>query len=339
MVHGETGKLAQAVNDRESSVRVRFSRDIPDPVICLALSNRAGAHVSLQIVEADRTGFTFRVVPDSSIADQGPRQPERVEIDWFALSEGGHAFPDGRTMFAARPGKPGPAGLFAAANGSVPATLFDDSFVNPAPAGHRPRPPVAEEDALPAIETNAPVTVPPPCLTRDTRVQTPDGPRPVRELRPGDLVNTLDLGLQQVMQVDRLHLGRQDLLDDTALRPVLIRRGALGKGLPRRDLRVSGTQPVLISSPRLTRLHGASSVLIPALALVNGIDVVIADPHRGWSFYRLSLARPDMLLAEGCALECSSPETKTEPALRQRPRLDVATGRETWTRLHRRGPS
>ena len=105
------------------------------------------------------------------------------------------------------------------------------------------------------------------CFARGMRVDTPDGPRPVETLRPGDLVATLDAGPQPVvwsrLNRQRFGAGREDEL------PVLIRAGALGPGRPALDLIVSPQHRVLAGG--YGQLEGAfdSPCLVPAKALTG----------------------------------------------------------------------
>lgn len=79
----------------------------------------------------------------------------------------------------------------------------------------------------------------PICLTAGARVETARGPVPAARLREGDLIRTLDAGLQPVRAVLRRAVTRREMRETPALRPVVIRRGALGGGKPHRTMRVS----------------------------------------------------------------------------------------------------
>ena len=63
--------------------------------------------------------------------------------------------------------------------------------------------------------------------------------RAVEVLRVGDLVLTEDHGPQPLVWVGARSLGPADLAANPALQPVRIAAGALGLGLPARDLVVS----------------------------------------------------------------------------------------------------
>lgn len=111
--------------------------------------------------------------------------------------------------------------------------------------------------------TETPVTdFGPTCFTPGMMIDTPDGPRPVETLGPGDLVLTMDAGAQPVRHV----------LDDTFraaghLAPVRFEAGAIGNKVP---LIVSPQHRVLISGWRAEFFYGQEEVLVAAVHLVNG---------------------------------------------------------------------
>ena len=108
-----------------------------------------------------------------------------------------------------------------------------------------------------------------PCFTAGTLIDTPDGPRPVESLRPGDLVLTLDDGPQPLRWVGQRRLGLADLMADPGLQPVEIAAGALGPGLPERSVQVSPQHRVLFGGAECELYFGADEVLVPAIQLVT----------------------------------------------------------------------
>src|SRR5690606_23050660 len=73
------------------------------------------------------------------------------------------------------------------------------------------------------------------CFTRGTLIDCADGARPVETLRVGDLVQTLDRGLQPIRWIASRRLGAE-LAAQPRLCPIRIRKGALGPGMPAADL-------------------------------------------------------------------------------------------------------
>lgn len=105
------------------------------------------------------------------------------------------------------------------------------------------------------------------CFLPGTLITTPNGECPVQDLRPGDLVTTLDHGPQLLRKVlYRKALGPEL---DARHQPVEIAAGALAPGIPRRPLRVSPQHRILIRSEIVQRVMGRADVLVPAISLVG----------------------------------------------------------------------
>ncbi len=119
-----------------------------------------------------------------------------------------------------------------------------------------------------------------PCFTPGTLIACEAGEVPVEALRPGDRVVTRDHGVQVVRWVGQKRLGRAELAAEPKLQPVLIRAGALGAGLPLRDMRVSRQHRMLVGGPRAELLFGAEEVLVRAEHLVHLPGVAVAVEQR-----------------------------------------------------------
>lgn len=141
------------------------------------------------------------------------------------------------------------------------------------------------------------------CFTPGTCIATPEGPLPVEQLRIGDLVTTQDNGDQEIRWIGRRHLSQQDLDAYPNLRPVRIRAGALGGGLPEADLIVSPQHRILVSSKIATRLFGVPEVLVAAKQLVSldGIDALTAP--QGVTYIHFMCARHEVVFAAGAPTE------------------------------------
>ena len=89
-----------------------------------------------------------------------------------------------------------------------------------------------------------------PCFTPGTLIATPKGERKVEELEVGDRVITRDNGMQVIRWIGKRDMAGEELAAKEHLRPVLIRQGALGNGLPERDMMVSPQHRVLIANDK-----------------------------------------------------------------------------------------
>ncbi|WP_370048846.1 Hint domain-containing protein [Salipiger sp.] len=140
------------------------------------------------------------------------------------------------------------------------------------------------------------------CFARGTRIATPRGEVAVEDLREGDLVCTLDSGDQPLRFIGRRVLGADDLAHAPQLNPMRIRAGALGQGLPLRDLVVSPQHRLLLRSRIAERMCGTSEVLVAARQLrhLKGIAQVAVEQV---AYYHLLFDRHEIVLAEGAPAE------------------------------------
>jgi len=130
-----------------------------------------------------------------------------------------------------------------------------------------------------------------PCYAAGVRIATPDGERPVEDLRAGDPVTLASGGTAPIRWVGHRRVDLRRHPRPEAARPVRIRAGSFGSGLPRRDL--------LLSPEHALFVDGA---LIPAHVLVDGASVV----QEAWdhvTYHHVELDRHDVILAEGLPAE------------------------------------
>jgi hypothetical protein len=131
----------------------------------------------------------------------------------------------------------------------------------------------------------------PACFTRNTLISTPTGSTPVQDLHIGDLI------LNHVGQpVPVKWIGRQRFhpafIKDGL--PVCIRQGALGNGLPLRDLYVSPGHAIYIDH----------CLLIDAKALINGTTITQVTQWEGdVEYFHIETEHHEMILAEGALAE------------------------------------
>ena len=120
-----------------------------------------------------------------------------------------------------------------------------------------------------------------PCFTPGTQILTATGPRPVEALRPGDLIQTRDNGLQPLVWVGMRRLGPEELAVVPHLRPVRIAPGALGND---RALVVSPQHGVLTAA---ARGQGTQLVRAAHLARMAGGRARVMQGRRGVTYVHL----------------------------------------------------
>ena len=136
------------------------------------------------------------------------------------------------------------------------------------------------------------------CFASGTAIRTPSGDRPVETLRAGDMVETLERGPCKLLWVGNMHLpipGR--------LAPVRFAPGTLGNN---RALLVSPQHRMLVEGPLVELLFAEPRVLVPAIALVDGIWVTQIE-CREVTYYHLLFDHHALIWAEGTLSESLFP--------------------------------
>jgi len=136
-----------------------------------------------------------------------------------------------------------------------------------------------------------------PCFTPGTAIATATGPRLAEDLRPGDRVVTRDHGPGAIVWIGRHDFDWRMLGLNPLLRPVMIRAGALGHGLPMRDLLVSPNHRMLVGRHREAAADDAEA-LMPARALI-GRPGIARDDRPRVSYLQILCERHEAILAEG----------------------------------------
>jgi hypothetical protein len=132
-------------------------------------------------------------------------------------------------------------------------------------------------------------------------IDTPDGPRMVETLQPGDLVMTLDHG----PQVIRWTRSGDHPLEDAEVdaKPVQIKAGALGRNLPAQDMIVSPQHRILVGGAGQFQQVFASEAFAPAkcLTAVPGIRHMKGKTRITW--FHFACERHEVVTANGCLSE------------------------------------
>jgi Ca2+-binding RTX toxin-like protein len=181
------------------------------------------------------------------------------------------------------------------------------------------------------------------CFTPGTRIATPQGERRVEELAVGDRVITRDNGIQEIRWVGAREMSGEELARAEHLRPVLIREGALGNGLPERDMMVSPQHRVLVANDKTALYFEEREVLVAAKHLTDmeGIDVVEVSQT---TYIHIMFDRHEVILSDGTWTESFQPgdhslagigdEQRTE-ILELFPELATVEGLECYTSARR----
>ena len=149
-----------------------------------------------------------------------------------------------------------------------------------------------------------------PCFTPGTLIATPKGEKLVEELRVGDRVITRDNGIQEIRWLGRRDLTRAELELAPHLKPILIRAGALGNGLPERDMMVSPNHRMLVANDRTSLYFEEHEVLAAAKHLVDHKSVRPVETL-GTSYVHMMFDNHEVVLGNGAWTESFQPGDMT----------------------------
>lgn len=171
------------------------------------------------------------------------------------------------------------------------------------------------------------------CFTSGTLIMTRQGEVAINDLRVGDEVLTLDRGYREIRWIGSRKLDAIDLRLNPKLRPIRIRAGALGNGMPHRDLLVSPQHRIFIASKIAAQMFGCDEVLVTAKQLVEIEGICIANDVDEVSYWHFLCDDHEIVVANGAlsetlytgpqALRAVGPEARREifaifPELRNR---------------------
>ncbi len=139
------------------------------------------------------------------------------------------------------------------------------------------------------------------CYAPGTLIHTPDGPRDVDTLRPGNLVTTRDNGPQVIRWI---RWGTQPLEETSAdAKPVQIKAGALGTDLPTRDLVVSPQHRILVGGGGQLEDIFDEEAFAPAKSLTALPGIRFMKGKKSIRWVHFACDRHEVVLANGCLSE------------------------------------
>ena len=149
-----------------------------------------------------------------------------------------------------------------------------------------------------------------PCFTPGTLIATPKGEVPAELLRVGDKIITRDNGIQEIRWTGAKALSWAEMAAHPHLKPVLIRQGSLGNGLPERDMMVSPNHRMLVANDRTALYFDEHEVLVAAKHLLSGSGIHSVD-SAGTTYLHFMFDRHQVVLANGAWTESFQPGDMT----------------------------
>lgn len=150
------------------------------------------------------------------------------------------------------------------------------------------------------------------CFTPHALIMTPLGPQRADALRAGDKIVTRDNGAQELAWIGRKTLGLGQMIANPELAPVTIAAGALGQGLPERDLTVSPNHRVLLRGELNRLLFDESEVLVAAKHLLGRLGITQSVPN-SVTYLHMMFQEHELIMSDGAWTESFQP---AEHALR-----------------------
>lgn len=138
------------------------------------------------------------------------------------------------------------------------------------------------------------------CFAAGTLIATQGGEIKVEDLRRGDVILTLDHGPQPLIWTGAT--AQTWSVDPHRDKPILIKAGSLGAGVPKRDLKVSPQHRVLLSRP-----DDPLGVFVPAKGLLGLPGVRQMAGCRSVVYHHIMLDQHQVLISNGAPTESFYP--------------------------------
>lgn len=161
------------------------------------------------------------------------------------------------------------------------------------------------------------------CFTPGVRIATPLGERPVEDLNAGDLIITVDNGVQPIRWVGARFMSGARLHALPQERPVKIEAGALWPGCPAHDTIVSQQHRILLKGGIVNLLYGVSEVLVPTRALIGLPGITRIEALRETRYIHLLTPTHNVIFANGMQTETFHPAMDTLRGLREEDRAKL----------------
>lgn len=136
------------------------------------------------------------------------------------------------------------------------------------------------------------------CFAAGTLIATKQGLVDIAQLAVGDKVCTMDRGFQPIRWI-----GARRVRATGRYTPIIIAAGALGQGLPTRELRLSPQHRILVRSKIAQRMFGTSEVLLAAKKMLGIPGVSVATDQKYVTYWHFLFDQHEIVFSEGAATE------------------------------------
>lgn len=163
------------------------------------------------------------------------------------------------------------------------------------------------------------------CFCRGTMISTLQGKKAVEDLKPGDLVLTVDDSYQPLRLSLSRKLDAEELSNNPKFLPITITAGALGNNIPEHNLQISRQHRMLISSTISERMFNNREVLVKALHLTELPGIYIDVNATDLEYFHLVFDDHQIIIANGAASESFYPGEEALKALSPEAYTEITT--------------
>ncbi len=147
-------------------------------------------------------------------------------------------------------------------------------------------------------------------FARGTLIATTDGPCAIEDLQPGVALPTVDGAPRRVLWIGRMTLVPSAPVDaPEQLRLTRIMADSFGLARPMPDLMLGHAARLSRSPAELKEYALQTTVLTPARAFVDGVNVIEITPPSPVALFHIGLARHSIFRAAGLEVESFHPGT------------------------------
>lgn len=153
-------------------------------------------------------------------------------------------------------------------------------------------------------------------VARGALLSTPNGPRAIEDILPGDTINTTQAGPQMVQWVGAMMmLPVASNAHDTPRPLTRIAAESLGLNRPMPDLVLGPAARLLHHLPAVIDMYGSPACLAPASGLVDGDAILEIRPVSPIKLFQIMVPIHDTMIVNGVEVETHHPGPQIETQL------------------------
>ncbi|KEJ90393.1 hemolysin-type calcium-binding region [Sulfitobacter donghicola DSW-25 = KCTC 12864 = JCM 14565] len=163
------------------------------------------------------------------------------------------------------------------------------------------------------------------CFTRGALIETVKGQCEVERLKVGDKIRVASGGCKKIRWISSSKVNGRTLERQPKLRPVRICAGALGNGLPERDLLVSRQHRMLVQSKVAERMFGTTEALVAAIRLTALPGIYVDEQIEDVEYFHILFDHHEIIWAEGAPSESLFTGPEALKSIPPEARIEVET--------------